>query len=149
MRIREKRQYKKKMKTSIFISTKSLWHQIKIFVYMMFYKHLTKIKTTFYNLPRFSLKFSNHDTSWTVESVARSISAWCTAQYECTECTFFNPFSTDVSPVHVVLVSLLVDQLSGLFLTFFGRPKKNLFSLRKLTSQSLNFFWSGSDFLVY
>ena len=30
------------------------------------------------------------------------------------------------SPVHVVLVSLLVDQLSGLFLFFFGRP---------------NFFW--------
>ena len=29
------------------------------------------------------------------------------------------------SPVHVVLVSLLVDQLSGLFLIFFGRPKKN------------------------
>ena len=35
------------------------------------------------------------------------------------------------SPVHVVLVSLLVDQLSGLFLTFFGRPKKDLFSLRE------------------
>ena len=28
------------------------------------------------------------------------------------------------SPVHVVLVSLLVDQLSSLFLIFFGRPKK-------------------------
>ena len=26
------------------------------------------------------------------------------------------------SPVHVVLVSLLFDQLSGLFLIFFGRP---------------------------
>ena len=36
-----------------------------------------------------------------------------------------------VSPVHLVLVSLLVDQLSGLFLTFFGRPKKILFSLRE------------------
>ena len=32
--------------------------------------------------------------------------------------------SEHVSPVHVVLVSLLVDQLSGLFLLFFGRPKK-------------------------
>ena len=31
----------------------------------------------------------------------------------------------DSSPVHVVLVSLLVDQLSGLFLIFFGWPKKN------------------------
>ena len=30
----------------------------------------------------------------------------------------------DISPVHVVLVSLLVDQLYSLFLPFFGRPKK-------------------------
>ena len=29
-----------------------------------------------------------------------------------------------MSPVHVVLVSLLVDELSGLFLIFFGWPKK-------------------------
>ena len=42
------------------------------------------------------------------------------------------------SPVHVVLVSLLVDQLSSLFLSFFGRPKK-------ICSVSGN-FWSGSDF---
>ena len=34
------------------------------------------------------------------------------------------------SPVHVVLVSLLVNQLFGLFLIFFGRPKK-LSSLRE------------------
>ena len=43
-----------------------------------------------------------------------------------------------ISPVHVVLVSLLVDQLSSLFLPFYGRPKKNC-------SVSGN-FWSGSDF---
>ena len=45
------------------------------------------------------------------------------------------------SPVHVVLVSLLVDQLSNLFLSFFGRPKKNLFSLREFLVR-LWFFWS-------
>ena len=44
------------------------------------------------------------------------------------------------SPVHVVLVSLLVDQLSSLFLPFYGRPKKNC-------SVSGN-FWSGSDFFL-
>ena len=44
----------------------------------------------------------------------------------------------DQSPVHVLLVSLLVDQLSSLFLSFFGRPKK-------ICSVSGN-FWSGSDF---
>ena len=38
----------------------------------------------------------------------------------------------------MVLVSLLVDQLSSLFLPFYGRPKKNC-------SVSGN-FWSGSDF---
>ena len=47
-------------------------------------------------------------------------------------------FGTFISPVHVVLVSLLVDQLSSLFLSFFGRPKK-------ICSVSGN-FWSGSDF---
>ena len=47
----------------------------------------------------------------------------------------------DWSPVHVVLVSLLVDQLSSLFLLFFGRPKKNLFSLREFLVR-LWFFWS-------
>ena len=40
------------------------------------------------------------------------------------------------SPVHVVMVSLLVDQLSGLFFTFFGRQKKNLFSLREFLFSS-------------
>ena len=44
------------------------------------------------------------------------------------------------SPVKVVLVSLLVDQLSGLFLTFFGRPKK-------ICSVSGN-FWSVSEFFL-
>ena len=42
------------------------------------------------------------------------------------------------SPVHVVLVSLLVNQLSGLFLIFFGQPKK-------ICPVSGN-FWSVSDF---
>ena len=46
----------------------------------------------------------------------------------------------DISPVHVVLVSLLVNQLSGLFLTFFGRPKK-------ICSVSGN-FWSVSEFFL-
>ena len=49
------------------------------------------------------------------------------------------------SPVHVVLFSLLVDQLSGLFLIFFGRPKKNLSSIRSYLFTLLNFlsslFW--------
>merc|ERR1712051_115510 len=43
-----------------------------------------------------------------------------------------------MSPVHVVLVSLLVDQLSSLFLPFFGQQKK-------ICSVSGN-FCSGSDF---
>ena len=47
----------------------------------------------------------------------------------------------DFSPVHVVLVSLLVGQLSGLFLIFFGRPKKRLSSLRE-------FLVSLCEFLV-
>ena len=46
-----------------------------------------------------------------------------------------------ISPVHVVLVSLLVDQLSSLFLHFFGRPKKYLFSPREFLV-NLWFFWS-------
>ena len=45
----------------------------------------------------------------------------------------------------MVLVSLLVDQLSGLFLIFFGRPKKNLSSIRSFLFTLLNFlsrlFW--------
>ena len=44
------------------------------------------------------------------------------------------------SPVHVVLVSLLVDQLSSLFLTFFGRQKKILFSLREFLVSLWTFF---------
>ena len=48
----------------------------------------------------------------------------------------------DSSPVHVVLVSLLVDQLSGLFLIFFGRPKKNLSSLRSFLFTLLNYLSS-------
>ena len=52
------------------------------------------------------------------------------------------------SPVHVVLVSLLVNQLSGLFLTFLVDQKKFVQS-QGIFGQSLNFFWSGSDFLVY
>ena len=46
------------------------------------------------------------------------------------------------SLVHVVLVSLLVDQLSGLFLVFFGRPKKDLSSLRSFLFTLLNFLSS-------
>ena len=45
------------------------------------------------------------------------------------------------SPVHVVLVSLLVDQLSGLFL-FFLVDQKKLSSLRDRTKK----FWSVSEF---
>ena len=55
-------------------------------------------------------------------------------------CIFF-------SPVHVVLVSLLVDQLSGLFLILFGGPKKNCPVSGNFWSVS-DFFWSGSDFFV-
>ena len=51
-------------------------------------------------------------------------------------CCFFRIHHS--SSVHVVLVSLLVDQLSSLFLPIFGRPKK-------ICSVSGN-FWSGSDF---
>ena len=43
------------------------------------------------------------------------------------------------SPIHVVLVSLLVDQLSGLFLIFIGRPKKIVQSLG-IFGQSLGIF---------
>ena len=44
-----------------------------------------------------------------------------------------------ISPVHVVLVSLLVDQLSGLFLIFFGRQKKIVQS-QEIFGQSLGIF---------
>ena len=54
------------------------------------------------------------------------------------QCLVTKKIKSDKSPVHVVLVSLLVDQLSSLFLPFYGRPKKNC-------SVSGN-FWSGSDF---
>ena len=46
------------------------------------------------------------------------------------------------SPVHVVLVSLLVNQLFGLFIIFFGRPIKKLSSLRE-------FLVSLWEFLVH
>ena len=45
-----------------------------------------------------------------------------------------------LGPVHVVLVSLLVDQLSGLFVTFFGQPKKKFIQSQGIFGQSLNFF---------
>ena len=48
---------------------------------------------------------------------------------------------------HILLVSLLVDQLSGLFFIFFGRPKKNCpvsETGQKNFGQSLNFFRSVS-----
>ena len=41
----------------------------------------------------------------------------------------------------MVLVSLLVDQLSGLFLIFLGRPKKNCLVLGNFWSVAGN-FWS-------
>ena len=47
-----------------------------------------------------------------------------------------------ISPVHVVLVSLLVNQLFGLFIIFFGQPIKKLSSLRE-------FLVSLWDFLVH
>ena len=50
--------------------------------------------------------------------------------------------SLDISPILVVLVSLLVDQLSSLFLIFFGQPKKNLSSLRSFLFTLLNFLSS-------
>ena len=51
-----------------------------------------------------------------------------------------------ISPGHVVLVSLFVDQLSGLFLIFFGRPKKTLSSIRAFlfTLVPSMWFWSVS-----
>ena len=57
-----------------------------------------------------------------------------------------------LSPVHVVLVSLLVDQLSGLFLILFGRPKKKLSSLREFLVSLWEFlvdqisFWNTKIF---
>ena len=50
--------------------------------------------------------------------------------------SFLKTSNYHISPVHVVLVSLLVDQLSGLFLIFFGRPKKNLSGIRSFCSLS-------------
>ena len=54
---------------------------------------------------------------------------------------FWSLYLRDISPVHVVLVTLLVDQLSNLFLPFFGRPNKNLFSLMEFLVR-LWFYWS-------
>ena len=51
------------------------------------------------------------------------------------------------SGVHVLLVSLLVDQLSGLFLIFLVDQKKNCLvseTGQKKFGQSLNFFWPVS-----
>ena len=51
------------------------------------------------------------------------------------------------SPVHVVLVSLLFNQLSGLFLIFFGRPKKIVQS-QGIFGQSLGIFGTPKRNLV-
>ena len=61
---------------------------------------------------------------------------------------FSNQNSFHISPVHVVLVSLLVDQLSGLFLIFFGRPKKIVQS-QGIFGQSLGIFGRPKKILVY
>ena len=56
-------------------------------------------------------------------------------------------FTVLFSPVHVVLVSLLVDQLSGLFLIFLVDQNKNCLvseTGQKNFGQSMNFFWSVS-----
>ena len=74
---------------------------------------------------------------------------WCTLVGNLFGQSWQEKTKSTISPVHVVLVSLLVDQLSGLFLTFFGRPKKKFVQSQGIFGQSLNFFWSGSDFLVY
>ena len=56
-----------------------------------------------------------------------------------------------ISPVHVVLVSLLVDQLSGLFLTFLVDQKKfvqaQIFFVHSLEFFVQSFFenWSFSN----
>ena len=47
-----------------------------------------------------------------------------------------------MSPVHVVLVSLLLHQLSSLFLIFFGRPKKNCPVSGNFWSISGNFWYT-------
>ena len=49
------------------------------------------------------------------------------------------PKGLDISPVHVVLVSLLVDQLSSLFLPCFGRPKKKFVQSQGIFGQALIF----------
>ena len=50
-------------------------------------------------------------------------------------------YTVHISPVHVVLVSLLVDQLSSLFFPFYGWPKKNCSVSGNFLSGS-DFFWS-------
>ena len=57
------------------------------------------------------------------------------------------PLTSDISGVHVLLVSLLVDQLSGLFLIFLVDQNKNCLvseTGQKNFGQSMNFFWSVS-----
>ena len=49
-------------------------------------------------------------------------------------------------PVHVVLVSLLVNQLFGLFLIFFGWPKKNCPDSGNFWSVSGNFWYTKKKF---
>ena len=51
-----------------------------------------------------------------------------------------------ISGVHVLLVSLLVDQMSGLFLIFFGRPKKNCPVPGNFGSVSVNFWYTKKKF---
>ena len=58
---------------------------------------------------------------------------------------FKNSFT---SPVHVVLVSLLVDQLSGLFLLFLVDQKKIVQS-QGIFGRSLGIFGRPNFFLVY
>ena len=57
-----------------------------------------------------------------------------------------NLLEDDFSPVHVVLVSLLVNQLFGLFLIFFGRPKKNCPVSGNFWSVSGNFWYTKKKF---
>ena len=57
----------------------------------------------------------------------------------------------EYSGIHVLLVSLLVDQLSGLFLISLVNQKNKLSSLRDWTKnfgQSVNLFWSVSLLLA-
>ena len=59
------------------------------------------------------------------------------------------PKTWENSPVHVVLVSLLVDQLSSLFLSFFWSTKKKLFGLREFLVRLWFYFGRPNFFLVH